>query len=139
MKEPGISSKDLYKIGTLNLVDLAGSECVGKGASTSERCRETKNINRSLLTLGMVISSLVERKSHIPFRDSKLTRLLRESLGGRNKTLLIATISPSSSPDVLLNTLHYAHKAKKIENKPEINAKMTEKQVVRNLMLQIDD
>jgi len=138
MKEPGISSKDLYKIGTLNLVDLAGSECVGKGASTSERCRETKNINRSLLTLGMVISSLVERKSHIPFRDSKLTRLLRESLGGRNKTLLIATISPSSSPDVLLNTLHYAHKAKKIENKPEINAKMTEKQVVRNLMLQIE-
>ncbi|XP_049542303.1 kinesin-like protein Klp61F [Anopheles darlingi] len=95
IKENGIDGEEMLKIGKLNLVDLAGSENISKaGNEKGIRTRETVNINQSLLTLGRVITALVEKTPHIPYRESKLTRLLQESLGGRTKTSIIATISP---------------------------------------------
>lgn len=82
IRENGIDGEEMLKIGKLNLVDLAGSENVSKaGNEKGARVRETVNINQSLLTLGRVITALVERTPHIPYRESKLTRLLQESLG----------------------------------------------------------
>ena len=112
--------------GKLHMVDLAGSECA-KSAGGSDldpsRERERKNINQSLLTLGRVITLLKAggkaKGERIPYRDSKLTRLLQESLGGRCKTCVIATVSPSvMSVDETLSTLQYAQSAHGIVNKP---------------------
>ncbi|XP_033250334.1 kinesin-like protein Klp61F [Drosophila miranda] len=95
IRENGIDGEDMLKIGKLNLVDLAGSENVSKaGNEKGIRVRETVKINQSLLTLGRVITALVDRAPHVPYRESKLTRLLQESLGGRTKTSINATISP---------------------------------------------
>lgn len=77
-------------------VDLAGSENIGRSGAVDRRAREAGNINQSLLTLGRVITALVERAPHIPYRESKLTRILQDSLGGRTKTSIIATVSPAS-------------------------------------------
>jgi len=108
--------------GKLNLVDLAGSECVGRSGATERRAREAGNINQSLLTLGRVITALVEKSSHIPYRDSKLTRLLQDSLGGKTKTFMIANIGPADyNMEETLSTLRYASRAKNIQNKPRIN------------------
>ncbi|XP_070143750.1 osmotic avoidance abnormal protein 3 [Drosophila kikkawai] len=109
--------------GKLNLVDLAGSERQGKTGAQGERLREATKINLSLSALGNVISSLVNGKTkYVPFRDSKLTRLLQDSLGGNTKTLMISCISPSSiNYDETITTLRYASRAKKIANKPTIN------------------
>ena len=86
------------KVGKLNLVDLAGSERVRVTGATGKRLEESKKINQSLASLGNVISALTEMKAraHIPYRDSKLTRLLEDSLGGNCKTTMMAMISPSS-------------------------------------------
>lgn len=85
------------------------------------RQHEASKINKSLLTLGRVINSLVENQSFIPYRDSKLTRLLSDSLGGKTKTCIIATISLSDyNADETVNTLEYMTRAKKIKNMPEI-------------------
>jgi len=81
------------KKGTINLVDLAGSERVSKSSAKGMALEEAKKINQSLSTLGQVISSIGKNSSHIPYRDSKLTRLLKESFGGNNKTKLIVTCS----------------------------------------------
>merc|ERR1719510_250418 len=82
--------------GKLNLVDLAGSERQSKTQATGIRLKEATKINLSLSALGNVISSLVDgRQGHIPYRDSKLTRLLQDSLGGNTKTVMIAAISPA--------------------------------------------
>ena len=97
MKENTIDGEELLKTGKLNLVDLAGSENIGRSGAVDKRAREAGNINQSLLTLGRVITALVEHAPHVPYRESKLTRLLQDSLGGRTKTSLIATISPASS------------------------------------------
>lgn len=97
IKETTPEGEDLLKVGKLNLVDLAGSECVGRSGASGDRKREAGNINQSLLTLGRVISALVEKRRHVPYRDSKLTRLLQESLGGKAKTTIIATVTPSAS------------------------------------------
>lgn len=116
---------DLLRIGQLNLVDLAGSECIGRSGARNVRAREAGSINQSLLTLGRVITALVDNHPHIPYRDSKLTRLLQESLGGRAKTTIIATLAPcASSIDETLSTLEYAYRAKSIKNKPQVNQKM---------------
>ena len=86
---------------TLNLIDLAGSERVSKTGATGQRLKEGNAINKSLLTLGTVIYKLSEGgKGHIPFRDSKLTRLLSSSLGGNAKTAVVVTISPASRKPV---------------------------------------
>lgn len=109
--------------GKLNLVDLAGSERQSKTQATGERLNEANKINLSLSALGNVISALVDGKStHIPYRDSKLTRLLQDSLGGNTKTVMIAAISPADyNYDESLGTLRYASRAKNIVNKPKIN------------------
>ncbi|OQR99117.1 kinesin [Thraustotheca clavata] len=93
-KESSIPGEEMIQIGTLNLVDLAGSECVGRSGARNVRAREAGSINQSLLTLGRVITALVDKLPHIPYRDSKLTRLLQESLGGRAMTTIIATLGP---------------------------------------------
>lgn len=83
--------------GTLYLVDLAGSEKVGKTGASGQTLEEAKKINKSLTALGMVINALTDGKSsYVPYRDSKLTRILQESLGGNSKTTLIINASPSS-------------------------------------------
>ena len=120
--------KDLSaKTGKLFLVDLAGSEKVSKTGATGLTLEEAKMINKSLTTLGMVINSLTDGKStHIPYRESKLTRVLQESLGGNAKTCLIITCSPSIYNDAeTLSTLRFGMRAKKIKNKPKINKEVT--------------
>ena len=112
-----------YKVGKLNLVDLAGSERQSKTESTGERFIEATKINLSLTCLGSVINKLVSGKQqYIPYRDSKLTMLLQDSLGGNTKTVMIANVGPADyNYDETLNTLWYASRAKKIKNKPRIN------------------
>lgn len=113
----------MFKAGKLNLVDLAGSERQSKTQAEGIRLKEATKINLSLSALGNVISALVDGKSqHIPYRDSKLTRLLQDSLGGNTKTVMIAAISPSDfSFDETISTLRYASRAKAIKNKPRVN------------------
>ncbi|XP_012577543.1 PREDICTED: kinesin-like protein KIF17 [Condylura cristata] len=115
--------KDHLRAGKLNLVDLAGSERQSKTGATGERLKEATKINLSLSALGNVISALVDgRSKHIPYRDSKLTRLLQDSLGGNTKTLMVACLSPADNNyDETLSTLRYANRAKNIKNKPRIN------------------
>jgi hypothetical protein len=112
-----------FKVGKLNLVDLAGSERQSKTQATGDRLKEAQKINLSLSALGNVISALVDGKSsHVPYRDSKLTRLLQDSLGGNTKTIMIAALSPADyNYDETLSTLRYAARAKCIQNKPKIN------------------
>lgn len=111
------------RAGKLNLVDLAGSERQSKTNAQGDRLKEAQKINLSLSALGNVISALVDGKSkHIPYRDSKLTRLLQDSLGGNTKTVMIAAVSPADyNYDETLSTLRYASRAKMIKNKPKIN------------------
>ncbi|KAJ3121865.1 Kinesin-like protein kif3b [Nowakowskiella sp. JEL0407] len=111
------------RAGKLHLVDLAGSERQSKTGAEGSRLKEATKINLSLSALGNVISALVDGKSsHIPYRDSKLTRLLQDSLGGNARTLMIATMSPASyNYDETISTLRYANRAKNIKNKPKVN------------------
>ena len=115
------------KSGQLFLVDLAGSEKVGKTGASGQTLEEAKKINKSLSALGMVINNLTDGKSsHIPYRDSKLTRILQESLGGNSRTTLIINCSPSSYNDAeTLSTLRFGMRAKAIKNKAKINAELS--------------
>ncbi|KKZ61847.1 kinesin heavy chain [[Emmonsia] crescens] len=115
------------KSGQLFLVDLAGSEKVGKTGASGQTLEEAKKINKSLSALGMVINSLTDGKStHIPYRDSKLTRILQESLGGNSRTTLIINCSPSSYNDSeTVSTLRFGVRAKAIKNKAKINAELS--------------
>ncbi|XP_050512578.1 osmotic avoidance abnormal protein 3 isoform X2 [Diabrotica virgifera virgifera] len=118
-----LNNNENIRKGKLNLVDLAGSERQTKTGATGERLKEATKINLSLSALGNVISALVDGKAkHIPYRDSKLTRLLQDSLGGNTRTLMIACVSPSSRDYIeTLSTLRYANRAKNIHNKPKVN------------------
>lgn len=138
--EKSMDGEELVKSGKLNLVDLAGSENISKaGNEKGIRTRETVSINQSLLTLGRVITALVERTPHVPYRESKLTRLLQESLGGRTKTSIIATISPGHKDlEETLSTLEYAHRAKNIQNRPELNQKVDKKIILKEYTEEID-
>ena len=114
----------IIKKGTLNLVDLAGSEKVSKTGAVGETLEEAKKINLSLSTLGNVIHALTQKLGHVPFRDSKLTRILKESLGGNFKTYLIVTCSPHSyNLDEIVSSLQFAKRVKCIKNKYKINIK----------------
>ena len=117
------SGDSKIRVGKLNLVDLAGSERQSKTGATGERLKEATKINLSLSALGNVISALVDgRSGHIPYRDSKLTRLLQDSLGGNTKTVMVANIGPADyNYDEIMSTLRYANRAKNIKNKPRIN------------------
>ena len=105
------------------MVDLAGSERLSKTGATGDRLKEATKINLSLSTLCHVISSLINpNATYIPYRDSKLTRMLQDSLGGNTKTVMIANVGPSDyNYDETINTLRYASRAKNIKNKPRIN------------------
>lgn len=106
----------------INLVDLAGSERVSKSFAKGSALEEAKKINASLSTLGKVISAISKNAPHIPYRDSKLTRLLKESLGGNNKTTLIVNCSMHISQiEETLSTMRFAQSAKLIQNKVKIN------------------
>ena len=118
------SGKELLRVGKLNLVDLAGSERQKKTGAKDATLKEGIKINLSLSALGNVISALSEGRKggHIPYRDSKLTRLLQDSLGGNTKTMMIAAISPADyNFEETMSTLRYANRAKNIKNKPKIN------------------
>ncbi|KAH8264959.1 hypothetical protein KR038_008856 [Drosophila bunnanda] len=107
------------KVGKLNLIDLAGSERQSKTGASAERLKEASKINLALSSLGNVISALAESSPHVPYRDSKLTRLLQDSLGGNSKTIMIANIGPSNyNYNETLTTLRYASRAKSIQNQP---------------------
>lgn len=121
--EKDAAGQDHIKQGKMNLVDLAGSERAGKTEATGDRLKEGCAINLSLVALGNVINALVEGKAkHIPYRDSKLTRLLEDSLGGSAKTAMVTNIGPADwNYEETLSTLRYASRAKNIKNKPKIN------------------
>jgi kinesin family protein 11 len=157
IKETTPMGDDLLKVGKLNLVDLAGSENIGRSGAENKRAREAGMINQSLLTLGRVINALVDKAQHVPyrcaylmflvdallnaafFRESKLTRLLQDSLGGRTKTCIIATISPArSNLEETLSTLDYALRAKSIKNKPELNQRMTRNSLLKEYVGEIE-
>ncbi|KAI0093923.1 P-loop containing nucleoside triphosphate hydrolase protein [Irpex rosettiformis] len=139
VKETSSIGDDLLKVGKLNLVDLAGSENIGRSGAENKRAREAGMINQSLLTLGRVINALVDRSAHVPYRESKLTRLLQDSLGGRTKTCIIATISPARfNMEETLSTLDYAIRAKSIRNKPELNQRMTRNALLKEYVGEIE-
>ena len=132
------SNGELFRVSKMNLVDLAGSENIHKSGAINQRAKETCSINQSLLTLGRVINSLADHRSHIPFRESKLTRLLQDSLGGNTKTVLIATISPAKvNVEETLSTLEYATKAKDIKNKPKLGTIVTKDILLKSITLEL--
>ena len=126
------SGNETYKkYGKISFVDLAGSERLKETHSKGGMIKETGNINKSLFVLGKVISSLTDKKNtnqHIPYRDSKLTMLLMDSIGGTAKTLMIACVSPSSEySDETMSTLNYASRTMNIKNKPLVQMDAREK------------
>ena len=122
IEEKGEGGNSRIKSGKLNLVDLAGSERVGKTNATGQTFDEGKKINLSLTALGSVIDALSQNRKYVPYKDSKLTRLLADSLGGNTKTVMFANISPASyNYDETLGTLRYASRAKLIKNAPVVN------------------
>ena len=124
----------LVQVGKLNLVDLAGSERVHITGATGKRLEESKNINQSLSALGNVISALTDRRGrgHIPYRDSKLTRFLEDSLGGNCKTTMMCMVSPALDAFAeSVSTLKFASRAKCIRNCAEVNEDVDHKTLLR--------
>ena len=123
-----------FKVGKLNLVDLAGSERVRLSGATGQRLEESKKINQSLSALGNVISALTDARGrrHIPYRDSKLTRILEDSLGGNCRTTMMAMISPALESMVeSVSTLKFANRAKNIRNEAVVNEDLDQKSLLR--------
>lgn len=118
---------EIMKVGQMHLVDLAGAENVARSGATGQRGREAGSINKSLSALGRVINALVEKNRYIPYRDSNLTRILQESLGGTAITTIVATVTPSDAfLEQTLSTLEYANRARSVSNKPTVNTKITD-------------
>lgn len=115
------------KSAKITVIDLAGSEKVSKTQAEGKVLDEAKQINKSLSSLGNVINSLTDPKiQHVPYRDSKLTRLLQESLGGNSKTSLIINVSPSNfNSSESISSLRFGYRAKEIKNKPRVNKEYT--------------
>ncbi|KAI1319338.1 hypothetical protein EDD11_004204 [Mortierella claussenii] len=137
-KHAGSKSASAVRVSQLNLIDLAGSE---KAASNEERRKEGAFINKSLLTLGTVISKLTEEKgAHIPYRDSKLTRILQSSLNGNARVSVICTISPSSlNVEESHNTLKFAARVKKVVTKAQTNSVMDDKALLEKYRREISE
>lgn len=139
IKRTAENGEDYLTQGKLNLVDLAGSENIQRSGAENKRAAEAGLINKSLLTLGRVINALVDRSAHIPYRESKLTRLLQDSLGGRTKTCIIATISPArSNLEETISTLDYAFRAKNIRNKPQVNQTVNRNKILQDFTQEIE-
>lgn len=133
-EESGMEAGDLETLTSkFHFVDLAGSERLKRTGATGDRAREGISINCGLLSLGNVISALGDQSkkvTHVPYRDSKLTRLLQDSLGGNSQTLMIACISPSDRDFMeTLNTLKYANRARNIKNRVQINQDQSSRQI----------
>lgn len=133
-----IEGEEDVTLSQLNLIDLAGSES-SKTETTGLRRKEGSYINKSLLTLGTVISKLTDDKAtHIPYRDSKLTRLLQSSLSGHGRVSLICTVTPASSnTEETHNTLKFAHRSKRVEIKASQNKIMDEKSLIKKYQKEI--
>ncbi|KAF1816833.1 kinesin-domain-containing protein [Eremomyces bilateralis CBS 781.70] len=139
VKRSSETGEELVSAGKLNLVDLAGSENIQRSGAENKRATEAGLINKSLLTLGRVINALVDRGSHIPYRESKLTRLLQDSLGGQTKTCIIATLSPAKSNlEETISSLDYAFRAKNIRNKPQVNQVFSKKTLLKEFTGEIE-
>jgi len=137
-----LNGRETIRVGKLNMVDLAGSERQKKTGAEGERLVEAAKINQSLSCLGNVISKLVAHAPFIPYRDSKLTRLLQDSLGGNSRTLMCANISPASTNyEETLSTLLYANRAKQIKNKPKVNEDPKDAQIreMRDYIKQLEE
>ncbi|PWZ39598.1 Kinesin-like protein KIN-7E, chloroplastic [Zea mays] len=134
----GENEAEEVKLSQLNLIDLAGSES-SKTETTGLRRKEGSYINKSLLTLGTVIAKLTDGKAtHIPYRDSKLTRLLQSSLSGHGRISLICTVTPASSnSEETHNTLKFAHRSKHIEIKASQNKIIDEKSLIKKYQKEI--
>ncbi|CCF60644.1 hypothetical protein KAFR_0L00370 [Kazachstania africana CBS 2517] len=129
---------EIFRLSKMNLVDLAGSENINRSGALNQRAKEAGSINQSLLTLGRVINSLADKNVHVPFRESKLTRLLQDSLGGNTKTALIATISPAKvTLEETCSTLEYASKAKNIKNKPQLGSFIMKDILLKNITTEL--
>ena len=127
-------------MGKLNLVDLAGSERVNVTGATGRRLEEAQKINKSLSALGNIIQALTDKRgrNHVPYRDSKLTRLLEDSLGGNCKTTMMAMISPSQDAFAeSFSTLKFATRAKKIKQEAQINEDLDQKALLRKYELEL--
>jgi centromeric protein E len=126
------------RVATLSLVDLAGSERVIDTQAKGIRLKEGGHINKSLLTLGNVISKLVSHSPHIPYRDSKLTHILEPSLGGNTRTAIICTITPAAiHSDVTLSSLKFANRAKNIKNEVKRNEIIDDQTLIKRLKQEI--
>mmetsp|Transcript_21634 Transcript_21634/g.64773 ORF Transcript_21634/g.64773 Transcript_21634/m.64773 type:complete len:721 (+) Transcript_21634:257-2419(+) len=127
---------DAKRLGKLVLVDLAGSEMIRKTQAAGQQLEEAKKINKSLSALGQVINALTdEKKMHVPYRDSKLTRMLQDSLGGNAKTALIIAVSPSTvNSSETLSTLKFGQRAKSVRNKPKINERRSVEELTALLL-----
>jgi kinesin family protein 11 len=131
IREMAIESEELVKIEKLHLIDLVGSENIGQSGVEQKQVRETRMINQSLLTLARVISALVEYSQYVSYRESKLIRLLQDSLEGRMKTCIIVTISPARCYlEETLSILEYIYRTRTICNRPEVSQNLLMKKVL---------
>lgn len=137
-KEKTADGETCSRVGKLNFCDCADSDLLTR--RRHQRARDEKNIARSLVTLGSVITALADKAKRIPYRDSKLTRILQESLGGNSKTCVIATISPSQlSLEQTVTALEYAFRAKSIKNHPTVYQKVTMTAMILDYAKKIND
>ncbi|KAK8601013.1 hypothetical protein V6N13_059241 [Hibiscus sabdariffa] len=137
------SSSDAIRVSVLNLVDLAGSERIAKTGAGGVRLKEGKYINKSLMVLGNVINKLsngAKQRAHIPYRDSKLTRILQTALGGNAKTSIICTLAPEEvHVEETKGTLLFASRAKRITNCAQVNEILTDAALLKRQQLEIEE
>ncbi|OMO70846.1 hypothetical protein COLO4_28466 [Corchorus olitorius] len=137
------SSSDAIRVSVLNLVDLAGSERIAKTGAGGVRLKEGKYINKSLMVLGNVINKLsdgAKQRAHIPYRDSKLTRILQPALGGNAKTSIICTLAPEEiHVEETKGTLLFASRAKRITNCAQVNEILTDAALLKRQKLEIEE
>ncbi|KAF5461953.1 hypothetical protein F2P56_018011 [Juglans regia] len=137
------SSSDAIRVSVLNLVDLAGSERIAKTGASGVRLKEGKHINKSLMVLGNVINKLsdcAKQRGHIPYRNSKLTRILQPALGGNAKTSIICTIAPEEVHiEETKGTLQFASRAKRITNCVQVNEILTDAALLKRQKLEIEE
>ncbi|WKA09796.1 hypothetical protein VitviT2T_027416 [Vitis vinifera] len=137
------SSTDAVRVSVLNLVDLAGSERIAKTGAGGVRLKEGKHINKSLMVLGNVINKLsdgAKQRGHIPYRDSKLTRILQPALGGNAKTSIICTVAPEEVHiEETKGTLQFASRAKRITNCAQVNEILTDAALLKRQKLEIEE
>ncbi|CAD5189885.1 unnamed protein product [Musa acuminata subsp. malaccensis] len=138
-----VSNTDAIRVSVLNLVDLAGSERIAKTGAGGVRLKEGKHINKSLMILGNVINKLSEsgrQRGHIPYRDSKLTRILQPALGGNSKTSIICTVAPEEVHiEETRGTLQFASRAKRITNCAQVNEILTDAALLKRQKLEIEE